>query len=134
MIQNAPGAAASVKPDRIEQLELQLASTVRNQQRVSADKTAQILLTAITSNSARDQSAKKGPESTEEVYCWGSNSSQQLTDAITDDKLLSPRRVNSFGKVSTITAGQYCTFVIQSNGSVVANGKGNTFYYKKHNC
>lgn len=61
---------------------------------------------------------------TEEVYCWGSNSSQQLTDGITDDKLLSPKRISSFGKVATITAGQYCTFVIQSNGAVVANGKG----------
>ena len=124
MIRNAPGASGIIKPDRIEQLEQQLASTVRNQQRVSADKTAQILLTAITPNSVRDHAAKKGPETTEEVYCWGSNSSQQLTDAVTDDKLLSPRRVNSFGRVSTVTAGQYCTFVIQSNGAVVANGKG----------
>ena len=82
------------------------------------------MLTAIKSSSTRDSSTSKGPESTDEVYCWGSNSSQQLTDAVTDDKLLSPRRVNSFGKVSCITAGQYCTFVIQSNGSVVANGKG----------
>ena len=124
MIRNAPGVSGIVKPDRIQQLEEQLATTVRNQQRVSADKTAQILLTAITSNSVRDHGTKKGPETTEEVYCWGSNSSQQLTDAVTDDKLLSPRRVSSFGRVSTVTAGQYCTFVIQSNGAVVANGKG----------
>ena len=60
MIRNAPGASGIVKPDRIEQLETQLATTVRNQQRVSADKTAQILLTAITSNSVRENTTKKG--------------------------------------------------------------------------
>ena len=43
-------------------------------------------------------------------------------------KVLVPKKVLSFGKVTSVTAGQYCTFVIQSNGSVVANGKGSLLY------
>jgi hypothetical protein len=57
MIQNAPGTS---KPVPIGRLEAQLAISVKNQLRISPDKTAQILLTAISTNSSRDQSNKKG--------------------------------------------------------------------------
>ena len=92
---------------------------------VPPEKTALLILSAISSNSSTAMEAgTKGPEVTDQVYCWGSNSSQQLTDFVTEDKLLQPKLVSSFGKVSHVTAGQYCTFVVQSNGTVLANGKG----------
>lgn len=93
---------------------------------VPPDKVALLILSAIGNNSVESNtdSSSKGPDSTDQVHCWGSNSSQQLTDSVTEDKLLQPKLVTSFGKVSHVTAGQYCTFVVQSNGTVLANGKG----------
>ena len=91
---------------------------------VPPDKVALLILSAISNTSADEQTGTKGPDVTDEVHCWGSNSSQQLTDFVTEDKLLQPKLVTSFGKVSHVTAGQYCTFVVQSNGQVLANGKG----------
>ncbi|XP_070409981.1 probable E3 ubiquitin-protein ligase HERC1 [Nothobranchius furzeri] len=58
-----------------------------------------------------------------EVYVWGSNSSHQLVEG-TQEKILQPKLAASFTDAQTIEAGQYCTFVISSDGSVRACGKG----------
>ncbi|XP_075939248.1 putative E3 ubiquitin-protein ligase HERC1 [Anarhichas minor] len=58
-----------------------------------------------------------------EVYVWGSNSSHQLVEG-TQEKILQPKLATSFADAQTIEAGQYCTFVISSDGSVRACGKG----------
>lgn len=58
-----------------------------------------------------------------EVYVWGSNSSHQLVEG-TQEKILQPKLASSFSDAQTIEAGQYCTFVISSDGSVRACGKG----------
>ncbi|XP_066503891.1 probable E3 ubiquitin-protein ligase HERC1 isoform X4 [Hoplias malabaricus] len=58
-----------------------------------------------------------------EVYVWGSNSSHQLVEG-TQEKILQPKLAPSFSDAQTIEAGQYCTFVISSDGSVRACGKG----------
>ncbi|XP_016421585.1 probable E3 ubiquitin-protein ligase HERC1 [Sinocyclocheilus rhinocerous] len=58
-----------------------------------------------------------------EVYVWGSNSSHQLVEG-TQEKILQPKLTPSFSDAQTIEAGQYCTFVISSDGSVRACGKG----------
>ncbi|XP_045564463.1 probable E3 ubiquitin-protein ligase HERC1 isoform X7 [Salmo salar] len=58
-----------------------------------------------------------------EVYVWGSNSSHQLVEG-TQEKILQPKMAPSFADAQTIEAGQYCTFVISSDGSVRACGKG----------
>uniref|UniRef100_A0A3Q2XK51 HECT-type E3 ubiquitin transferase n=1 Tax=Hippocampus comes TaxID=109280 RepID=A0A3Q2XK51_HIPCM len=58
-----------------------------------------------------------------EVYVWGSNSSHQLVEG-TQEKILQPKLAPSFADALTIEAGQYCTFVISSDGSVRACGKG----------
>ncbi|KAK1891774.1 putative E3 ubiquitin-protein ligase HERC1 [Dissostichus eleginoides] len=58
-----------------------------------------------------------------EVYVWGSNSSHQLVEG-TQEKILQPKLAVSFADAQTIEAGQYCTFVISSDGSVRACGKG----------
>lgn len=58
-----------------------------------------------------------------EVYVWGSNSSHQLVEG-TQEKILQPKLASSFADAQTIEAGQYCTFVISSDGSVRACGKG----------
>ncbi|TUG88269.1 putative E3 ubiquitin-protein ligase HERC1 [Bagarius yarrelli] len=58
-----------------------------------------------------------------EVYVWGSNSSHQLVEG-TQEKILQPKLAVSFSDAQTIEAGQYCTFVISSDGAVRACGKG----------
>ncbi|XP_056876992.1 probable E3 ubiquitin-protein ligase HERC1 isoform X3 [Takifugu flavidus] len=58
-----------------------------------------------------------------EVYVWGSNSSHQLVEG-TQEKILQPKLAATFADAQTIEAGQYCTFVISSDGSVRACGKG----------
>ncbi|XP_061671695.1 probable E3 ubiquitin-protein ligase HERC1 isoform X2 [Syngnathoides biaculeatus] len=58
-----------------------------------------------------------------EVYVWGSNSSHQLVEG-TQEKILLPKLASSFADAQTIEAGQYCTFVMSSDGSVRACGKG----------
>ncbi|XP_028298817.1 probable E3 ubiquitin-protein ligase HERC1 isoform X3 [Gouania willdenowi] len=63
-----------------------------------------------------------------EVYVWGSNSSHQLVEG-TQEKILQPKLAASFADAQTllspqIEAGQYCTFVISTDGSVRACGKG----------
>uniref|UniRef100_A0A8C0NVE3 HECT-type E3 ubiquitin transferase n=1 Tax=Canis lupus familiaris TaxID=9615 RepID=A0A8C0NVE3_CANLF len=58
-----------------------------------------------------------------EVYVWGSNSSHQLVEG-TQEKILQPKMALSFSDAQTIEAGQYCTFVISTDGSVRACGKG----------
>uniref|UniRef100_A0A7N9CR90 HECT and RLD domain containing E3 ubiquitin protein ligase family member 1 n=1 Tax=Macaca fascicularis TaxID=9541 RepID=A0A7N9CR90_MACFA len=58
-----------------------------------------------------------------EVYVWGSNSSHQLVEG-TQEKILQPKLAPSFSDAQTIEAGQYCTFVISTDGSVRACGKG----------
>ncbi|XP_078541321.1 putative E3 ubiquitin-protein ligase HERC1 isoform X2 [Lissotriton helveticus] len=60
---------------------------------------------------------------TSEVYVWGSNSSHQLVEG-TQEKILQPKLAPSFSDAQTIEAGQYCTFVISTDGSVRACGKG----------
>ncbi|KAG8576379.1 hypothetical protein GDO81_009838 [Engystomops pustulosus] len=58
-----------------------------------------------------------------EVYVWGSNSSHQLVEG-TQEKILQPKLAPCFSDAQTIEAGQYCTFVIATDGSVRACGKG----------
>ncbi|XP_053720543.1 probable E3 ubiquitin-protein ligase HERC1 isoform X1 [Synchiropus splendidus] len=58
-----------------------------------------------------------------EVFVWGSNSSHQLVEG-TQEKILQPKLTSTFSDAQTIEAGQYCTFVISSDGGVRACGKG----------
>ncbi|KAL1139382.1 hypothetical protein AAG570_006366 [Ranatra chinensis] len=58
-----------------------------------------------------------------EVYVWGSNSSRQLAEDV-NEKIIIPKRASSFSNVRQVEAGQYCTFVVLSNGEVNACGKG----------
>ena len=58
-----------------------------------------------------------------EAYLWGSNSSHQLADGARE-KLLSPKLTNSFRDVLKLEAGQYCTFVLHTDGRVSGCGKG----------
>uniref|UniRef100_A0A3P8RHY9 HECT and RLD domain containing E3 ubiquitin protein ligase family member 1 n=1 Tax=Amphiprion percula TaxID=161767 RepID=A0A3P8RHY9_AMPPE len=51
------------------------------------------------------------------------NSSHQLVEG-TQEKILQPKLAASFADAQTIEAGQYCTFVISSDGSVRGCGKG----------
>ncbi|ESN90894.1 hypothetical protein HELRODRAFT_90701 [Helobdella robusta] len=61
-----------------------------------------------------------------DVYAWGSNNSYQLGEG-SQDKVLVPRLSAVFSAgVIEIEAGQYCTFVINKDGSMMTCGK-NTF-------
>ncbi|XP_071965475.1 probable E3 ubiquitin-protein ligase HERC1 isoform X2 [Antedon mediterranea] len=62
------------------------------------------------------------PETTE-VYVWGSNSSHQLAEG-SQEKILQPKLAPSFANPQQVEAGQYCTFVTNSDGTVKACGKG----------
>ncbi|KAK3097022.1 hypothetical protein FSP39_005665 [Pinctada imbricata] len=73
---------------------------------------------ALTSNS----NAHLVPASCE-VYVWGSNSSHQLAEG-SQEKVLSPKLASSFTDCQQIEAGQFCSFLIHSDGSVSACGKG----------
>lgn len=57
------------------------------------------------------------------VFVWGSNSSHQLAEG-TEEKILVPKLTRAFGHVEQMEAGQYCTFAVQTNGSVWGCGKG----------
>ncbi|KTF84357.1 hypothetical protein cypCar_00021780, partial [Cyprinus carpio] len=52
-----------------------------------------------------------------------STAAHQLVEG-TQEKILQPKLAPSFSDAQTIEAGQYCTFVISSDGSVRACGKG----------
>ena len=58
-----------------------------------------------------------------EAYLWGSNSSHQLAEGARE-KFLSPKLTNSFRNVLKLEAGQYCTFVLHTDGRVSGCGKG----------
>ncbi|XP_065224595.1 probable E3 ubiquitin-protein ligase HERC1 isoform X2 [Planococcus citri] len=58
-----------------------------------------------------------------EVYVWGSNSSHQLAEDV-QEKILVPKLAKNLVHVEQAEAGQYCTFFINSNGSISACGKG----------
>lgn len=57
------------------------------------------------------------------VYVWGSNSSYQLGEA-GPDRILHPRKATTFADIESVEAGQYCTFAVNSNGTLSACGKG----------
>ncbi|XP_034385564.1 probable E3 ubiquitin-protein ligase HERC1 isoform X2 [Cyclopterus lumpus] len=78
--------------------------------------------TCVSPDSVQTGEAPVASESCE-VYVWGSNSSHQLVEG-TQEKILQPKLAASFADAQTIEAGQYCTFVISSDGSVRACGKG----------
>ena len=59
-----------------------------------------------------------------EAYCWGSNSSHQLAEG-SKEKILLPKLSSQFGKPQCIEAGQFCTFLLDSDsGNVSGCGKG----------
>ncbi|KAG8223094.1 hypothetical protein J437_LFUL002042, partial [Ladona fulva] len=58
-----------------------------------------------------------------DVYVWGSNSSQQLAEG-SQEKIMIPKLAKAFTDVYQVEAGQYCTFIIHTNGSVSGCGKG----------
>ncbi|XP_046401290.1 probable E3 ubiquitin-protein ligase HERC1 isoform X2 [Ischnura elegans] len=58
-----------------------------------------------------------------DVYVWGSNSSQQLAEG-SQEKIMIPKLAKAFVDVYQVEAGQYCTFIIHTNGSVSGCGKG----------
>ena len=67
----------------MEELYLELNITINELRSVTPDKMSLLLLTAISSGTTSTDNVKtSGPEETETVYCWGSNSSQQLTDSV----------------------------------------------------
>ena len=62
------------------------------------------------------------PEIPQSVYVWGSGSHGQLAETVPGR--LEPELVSSFSQVLDIVCGQNCTFLIQTNGSVLACGEG----------
>ncbi|XP_068210388.1 probable E3 ubiquitin-protein ligase HERC1 [Palaemon carinicauda] len=58
-----------------------------------------------------------------DVFVWGSNSSHQLAEG-TQDKILSPKLTHAFNSVQQVEAGQYCTFIVHTDGGISACGKG----------
>ena len=58
-----------------------------------------------------------------EAYLWGSNSSHQLAEGARE-KFLAPKLTHSFNDVLKLEAGQYCTFVLHTDGRVSGCGKG----------
>nr|CAB3252556.1 probable E3 ubiquitin-protein ligase HERC1 [Phallusia mammillata] len=58
-----------------------------------------------------------------EAYGWGSNSSHQLAEN-GSDKVLTPKKISSFCNAQLLEAGQYCSFVVNADGSVKSCGKG----------
>ncbi|XP_068081364.1 probable E3 ubiquitin-protein ligase HERC1 [Anabrus simplex] len=58
-----------------------------------------------------------------DVYVCGSNSSHQVAEE-SQEKILIPRLARSFTQVQQVEAGQYCSFIIHTNGSLSACGKG----------
>jgi hypothetical protein len=58
-----------------------------------------------------------------EAFIWGSNSSRQLSDS-PQDKFLVPKLTTAFNDVQRMEAGQFCTFIIHTDGKVTACGKG----------
>ena len=114
----------SAKSEVLRAIEAQMLNLVATKPKLTADQSAVTILSSIAAASCNDGGTNGGPSFAEEVFCWGSNSSQQLTDATPEDKLLYPRNLSVYGKVMSMTAGQYCTFAVLSNGTVMANGKG----------
>ena len=71
----------------MDELYEELSSAVMDLRSISPDHMALLLMTAITNGGNGESDSKnEGPEETETVYCWGSNSSQQLTDSVAEDK------------------------------------------------
>ena len=62
------------------------------------------------------------PNVPKDVYLWGSGSHGQLTGL--GSSLLEATLASSFSQVRQIICGQNCTFVIQTNGSLLACGEG----------
>lgn len=61
-------------------------------------------------------------EVVQSVYAWGSGCHGQLAEV--QPGRLEPDMLSSFTHVSSIVCGQNCTFVLQTNGSVLACGEG----------
>ncbi|CAG9853588.1 unnamed protein product [Phyllotreta striolata] len=74
--------------------------------------------------SAVETDSELGVYEKSDVYVWGSNSSHQLAEGSSQEKILLPIKSKVFNKVQQIEAGQYCTFVIHWDGYVSACGKG----------
>ncbi|KAF0297934.1 putative E3 ubiquitin-protein ligase HERC1 [Amphibalanus amphitrite] len=55
------------------------------------------------------------------AYLWGSGRHGQLGES---RSTFTPVRAESFGRSQSVVCGQNCTFVIQSNGTVLACGEG----------
>lgn len=70
------------------------------------------------SNSPKDWE----PELPQNVYVWGSGAQGQLAEI--SPGRLEPDLVLSFTQVREIVCGQNCTFLIQTNGTVLACGEG----------
>ncbi|XP_021933596.1 probable E3 ubiquitin-protein ligase HERC1 isoform X3 [Zootermopsis nevadensis] len=58
-----------------------------------------------------------------EVYVCGSNSSHQVAEE-SQEKILVPRLSRAFTQVQQVEAGQYCSFIIHTNGTLSGCGKG----------
>ncbi|KAK7862054.1 hypothetical protein R5R35_011478 [Gryllus longicercus] len=58
-----------------------------------------------------------------DVYVCGSNSSHQVAEE-SQEKILVPRLARAFTQVQQVEAGQYCSFIIHTNGTLSACGKG----------
>nr|XP_022329995.1 probable E3 ubiquitin-protein ligase HERC1 isoform X2 [Crassostrea virginica] len=58
-----------------------------------------------------------------EVYVWGSNCTHQLAEG-GQEKITSPKYSAVFTDCQQVEAGQFCTFLIYSDGTVGACGKG----------
>ncbi|XP_049838129.1 LOW QUALITY PROTEIN: probable E3 ubiquitin-protein ligase HERC1 [Schistocerca gregaria] len=58
-----------------------------------------------------------------EVYVCGSNSSHQVAEE-NQEKILIPQLAKAFTQVQQVEAGQYCSFIIHTNGTLSACGKG----------
>ena len=80
-------ATKNEKSEKMDELYEELSSAVMDLRSISPDHMALLLMTAITNGGNNESDGKNdGPEETETVYCWGSNSSQQLTDSVAEDK------------------------------------------------
>ncbi|XP_043943342.1 probable E3 ubiquitin-protein ligase HERC1 [Protopterus annectens] len=81
------------------------------------------LATDCLSNQAGYAGSQKTERPTVTVYAWGSNNSHQLAEG-TLEKIVQPKLAENFCEAQLIEAGQYCTFLVSSDGSLKACGKG----------
>ena len=86
---------------------------------IDLEKSAKLLLAEFVVNqspSAANQKVSNALKS--DAFLWGSNSSHQLAESGSHEKILAPKKTNAFQDVNKMEAGQYCTFVIHDSVNI----------------